>query len=65
MKEFVKSAEFRKLNVGFGLDEGITSPNDSFVVAYGERAIWRKNFYIHRQYGFMCCVVTGECLSQN
>ena len=42
MKEFVKSNEFRKMNVGFGLDEGITSPDESFVVAYGERAIWRK-----------------------
>lgn len=43
---FVKSPEFASLNVGFALDEGIASPDESFHVFYGERAIWRK--YINK-----------------
>ncbi|XP_021957852.1 aminoacylase-1 isoform X1 [Folsomia candida] len=38
---FVKSPEFASLNVGFALDEGIASPDESFHVFYGERAIWQ------------------------
>ncbi|KAF5287664.1 hypothetical protein FQR65_LT12194 [Abscondita terminalis] len=40
MGEFVKTQEFRNLNVGFSLDEGMASPNDEFVLYYGERCIW-------------------------
>ena len=43
MRPFVKSEEFKKLNVGFGLDEGVANPEESFHLFYGERAIWRKN----------------------
>lgn len=42
MKEFVDTDEFRSLNVGFSLDEGIASPSEVFSVFYAERAIWRK-----------------------
>lgn len=42
MKLFVKSPEFAALNVGFSLDEGVASPDESFGVYYGERTIWRK-----------------------
>lgn len=42
MKEFVDTEEFKSLNVGFSLDEGIASPNEVFSVFYAERAIWRK-----------------------
>lgn len=44
MHPFVRTEEFRKLNVGFGLDEGVANPEDSFHLFYGERAIWRKSF---------------------
>ncbi|CAG7785755.1 unnamed protein product [Allacma fusca] len=44
MKVFVETPEFLKLNVGFGLDEGIGNPDESFVVSYGERAIWQVKF---------------------
>ncbi|KAF5289254.1 hypothetical protein FQA39_LY15184 [Lamprigera yunnana] len=40
MKAFVKTKEFRNLNVGFVLDEGLPSPNEDFEVFYGERCIW-------------------------
>lgn len=44
VKEFVKTDEFRALNIGFSLDEGIASPTDDFPVFYAERAIWRVEF---------------------
>lgn len=42
MRKFVHTDEFRRLNVGFALDEGVASPNDEYVLCYGERCIWRK-----------------------
>jgi len=41
MCPFAKSAEFAALNVGFALDEGIASPDDTYDLFYGERAIWQ------------------------
>ncbi|XP_075975586.1 aminoacylase-1-like [Anticarsia gemmatalis] len=40
MGEFVKTEDFRKLNVGFALDEGIASPTDEYQIFSGERTIW-------------------------
>lgn len=42
MKAFAPSDEFKALNVGFSLDEGIASPTDEFPVYYAERTIWRE-----------------------
>jgi len=41
MKLFVESPEFTSLNVGFALDEGLASDDDSFSIYYGERTLWR------------------------
>jgi aminoacylase len=38
MAAFVKHDEFRALNVGFSLDEGLASPTDTFVVYHSQRA---------------------------
>lgn len=40
MKAFVESEEWKKLNVGFALDEGIANPTEEFTVFYGERRKW-------------------------
>ncbi|XP_008181414.1 aminoacylase-1-like isoform X1 [Acyrthosiphon pisum] len=40
MKLFVGSPEFASLNVGFALDEGLASSDDSFSIYYGERTLW-------------------------
>ncbi|XP_050531858.1 aminoacylase-1-like isoform X2 [Daktulosphaira vitifoliae] len=40
MGTFVKSPEFSALNVGFALDEGLASPDNSFSLYYGERTLW-------------------------
>lgn len=42
MKKFVVSPEFAALNVGFALDEGLASPDDSFSLYYGERTPRRE-----------------------
>jgi acetylornithine deacetylase/succinyl-diaminopimelate desuccinylase-like protein len=40
MKLFVKTPEFKKLNIGFTLDEGIATPDDAYKVYYAERNLW-------------------------
>lgn len=40
MKLFVQDPVFKRLNVGMALDEGLASPNDDFVLFYGERVPW-------------------------
>ncbi|NXD16166.1 ACY1 protein, partial [Nothocercus nigrocapillus] len=37
MEMFVQRPEFKALNVGFALDEGLASPSDTFSVFYGEK----------------------------
>lgn len=40
MEKFVEDPLFKKLNVGFGLDEGLANETDKFTVFYGERVPW-------------------------
>lgn len=42
MAKFVLTPEFRDLNVGFSLDEGMATPGEEYVIFNGERTIWRK-----------------------
>ncbi|KAL3853625.1 hypothetical protein ACJMK2_017156 [Sinanodonta woodiana] len=37
---FVDHEEFKKLNVGFALDEGLANPTEAYTVFYGERRAW-------------------------
>lgn len=41
MARFVTTNEFRSLNVGFTLDEGLASIDDVIPLFYCERAVWR------------------------
>ncbi|XP_026315324.1 aminoacylase-1-like isoform X2 [Hyposmocoma kahamanoa] len=41
MKKFVHTSDFKALNVGFALDEGMASPNEEFIIFNGERSIWQ------------------------
>lgn len=41
MHIFVKSKEFKNLNIGFEMDEGLASPTDEYLVYYAERSIWQ------------------------
>ena len=47
MQIFVKSQDFKDLNLGFTLDEGLASENDIYRVYYAERCVWCM-FY-HRE----------------
>ncbi|XP_032680885.1 aminoacylase-1-like [Odontomachus brunneus] len=40
MKDFVHTEDFKSLNIGFALDEGVACPQDHFYMFYGERSIW-------------------------
>lgn len=40
MIPFVKTEEFKTLNVGFALDEGLANPGQEFRVFYAERNVW-------------------------
>lgn len=40
MAKFTKSEEFKRLNVGFVLDEGQASPGDEYRVFYADRTPW-------------------------
>lgn len=40
MKKFVHTEDFKKLRVGFALDEGMASPTNIFPLFYAERNIW-------------------------
>lgn len=42
MALFVKTKEFKELNVGFGLDECGPSPNKDYVAINSERLTWSK-----------------------
>lgn len=41
MKKFVVSDEFKRLNVGFALDESMPSPTETYMLTYAERSLWR------------------------
>ncbi|XP_061583197.1 aminoacylase-1A-like [Cololabis saira] len=40
METFVTHPEFKKLNIGFALDEGLANPKEAYTVFYGERNPW-------------------------
>jgi len=43
MKPFVQTPEFKAMNVGFSLDEGLAGPDDEIPLYYGERNVfWVK-----------------------
>ncbi|XP_071960681.1 aminoacylase-1-like [Antedon mediterranea] len=43
MDDFMKLDDFKELNLGFALDEGLANPTDAFTVFYGERNPWWIN----------------------
>ena len=57
MGKFVEREEFKRMNVGFGLDEGLANPTEAFTVFNGERSPWCE--YWCRVYRF-CVVATNQ-----
>ncbi len=50
METFVDHEEFRKLNHGFSLDEGVASEDDIYRVFYAERRSWCKPVFLRVNY---------------
>ncbi|EDW15005.1 aminoacylase-1 [Drosophila mojavensis] len=46
MRQLVNSDYFKKLNVGFSFDEGISSEDETYAVYYAERTLWHLKFKI-------------------
>ena len=44
MAKYVVSKEFKDLNIGFALDEGLASENNTLPLYYGERNEWWIRF---------------------
>ncbi|CAG4972095.1 unnamed protein product [Parnassius apollo] len=51
MEKFVLTDEFKALNVGFALDEGMANPTDEFIIFNGERSIWQIHVHCNGQPG--------------
>lgn len=47
MAKYVLSEEFKKLNIGLALDEGLASPDEVIPVYYGERNVFWVKFHCH------------------
>ncbi|BES98985.1 N-acyl-aliphatic-L-amino acid amidohydrolase [Nesidiocoris tenuis] len=59
MMDFAETEEFRKLNIGFSLDEGIPSNSDHFIIYNNERAKWGLRIHCRGPAGH------GSILHQN
>ena len=42
MGKLIHTDAFKKLNVGFAMDEGYANPTEKFTLFYGERSPWCK-----------------------
>lgn len=45
MQDFVHTNDFKSLNIGFALDEGVASPTNDFFLYNGERTLW--HIWVH------------------
>jgi len=61
MKKFVQMQEFKKLNVGFALDEGYANPSEKFSLFYGERNAWWVSVKITGQPGHGSQFLPNTC----
>jgi len=57
MEKFVEHEEFKHMNVGFGLDEGLANPTEAFTVFNGERSGFCKPV------DFFCSISTNQIYS--
>ena len=66
MKQYVVSKEFKKLNIGLALDEGLASPTEVMPVYYGERNVFWVRFHCTGILEYTLENVNGDlmCLGQ-
>ncbi|XP_041971985.1 aminoacylase-1-like [Aricia agestis] len=51
MRAFIKTDEFKSLNVGFVMDEGLASPDDTLYATYVDKRPWQMEITIHENSG--------------
>ena len=64
MKMFVHSQEFKKMNIGLTLDEGLASPTDEVPVYYGERNVYWVKFKIAGEYQKLHMFLNSCCMGK-
>ncbi|CAG8750996.1 14279_t:CDS:2, partial [Acaulospora morrowiae] len=64
MGHFVESEDFKKLNIGFALDEGIANPSNALKVFYGERAPWWINVITRGNVGHGSQLIQNTAVSK-
>lgn len=67
MRPFVPTEDFRALNVGFAMDEGLASPDEQLSLFYAERAVWRKfklNFKF-KSLAIYILTISNRCIFQH
>lgn len=47
MLPFLNTTEFKELNIGFALDEGLVSADGSLYASYVDKRPWREFNYLH------------------
>ncbi|KAJ8904537.1 hypothetical protein NDN08_001055 [Rhodosorus marinus] len=51
MESFVNSEDFKPLNIGFSLDEGLPTEGNDMAVYYGERGTWKLHITVNSKTG--------------
>jgi aminoacylase len=64
MKQLLETDDWRALNVGVALDEGLANPNDAFTVFYGERAPWWVRVHAKGNVGHGSRFIEGTALQK-
>ncbi|XP_063893645.1 aminoacylase-1 [Helicoverpa armigera] len=64
IKAFIKTDVFKSMNVGFALDEGLPSSDDSLITTYVDRRPWQMEFTIHGQGGHGYTMPDGTAMEQ-
>ncbi|XP_073955436.1 aminoacylase-1-like [Choristoneura fumiferana] len=61
MGEFVKTEAYRRLNVGFALDEGLSNPGEEFLVFNKEKSMWHVNIICTGKSGHGSMLLPENC----
>ncbi|KAJ8730729.1 hypothetical protein PYW08_002142 [Mythimna loreyi] len=62
MKAFVKTKEFKTLNIGFALDEGLTVSDDTFLALFVDKRAWQMEFLIRGNDGHGAFIPEGTAM---
>ncbi|XP_072938842.1 uncharacterized protein [Epargyreus clarus] len=64
IKPFMKTEEFRSLNIGFALDEGLNSVEDIIYASYQDRRPWQMKFTVFGESGHGSGMPSGSAMEK-